>query len=182
MGAYGAGSLTAARSVCGPAGGGCESASTIGRGTKWSVAPEGVWQREGRRALERRGRETQGSLEQRKRPALWVGRLPPGPGTERPIRWARGNVAGAGYGGDSRPGSDAESGKDGYNLDAGGTAQSVAGSAGAGRRRMPESRSAMTDTVCANSRERKRTAVSCLPGTLPAGFFPAEVWRNSRQV
>ena len=26
------------------------------------------------------------------------------------------------------------------------------------------------------------TAASCLPGTLPAGFFPAEVWRNSRQV
>jgi len=26
------------------------------------------------------------------------------------------------------------------------------------------------------------TAASCLPGTLPAGFIPAEVWRNSRQV
>ena len=24
-------------------GGGCESASAIGRGTKWSVAPEAVW-------------------------------------------------------------------------------------------------------------------------------------------
>ena len=47
---------------------GCESGSAIGRGTKWSVAPEGVWQRGGRRALERRGRETLGSLEQRKRP------------------------------------------------------------------------------------------------------------------
>ena len=57
---------------------GLESPSNQGRGTKWSVAPEGVWQREGRRALERRGRETQGSLEQRKRPTLWVGRLPPG--------------------------------------------------------------------------------------------------------
>ena len=64
---------------------GLESPSNQGRGTKWSVAPEGVWQREGRRALERRGRETQGSLEQRKRPTLWVGRLPPGSGTERPI-------------------------------------------------------------------------------------------------
>ena len=64
---------------------GLESPSNQGRGTKWSVAPEGVWQRGGRRALERRGRETQGSLEQRKRPTLWVGRLPPGSGTERPI-------------------------------------------------------------------------------------------------
>ena len=26
------------------------------------------------------------------------------------------------------------------------------------------------------------TAAPCLPGTLLAGFFPAEVWRNSRQV
>ncbi len=50
-------------------------------------------------------------------------------------------------------------------------AQSVAGAA----KRNP-------DTVCANSRERMRTAVSCLPGTLLAGFIPAEVWRNSRQV
>ena len=38
----------------------------------------------GRRALERRGRETTGSLEQRKRSALWEGRRPPGPGLERP--------------------------------------------------------------------------------------------------
>ena len=43
------------------------------------MALEAVWQREGRRALERRGRETQGSLEQRKRPTLWEGRRPPGP-------------------------------------------------------------------------------------------------------
>lgn len=69
---------------------GLESPSNQGRGTKWSVAPEGVWQREGRRALERRGRETQGSLEQRKRPTLWVGRLPPGPGPERPIAGSKG--------------------------------------------------------------------------------------------
>jgi len=134
------------------------------------VAPEGVWQREGRRALERRGRETQGSLEQRKRPTLWVGRLPPGSGTERPIRWARGKVVGAGNGGDSRPGSDAESGEDGYNLDAGGTAQSVAGSAGAGRRRMPESRSAMTDTVCASGpKGRFLPARNTSGGILPGG-------------
>ena len=171
LGAYGAGSLTAARSVRQVVGGGCESASAIGRGTKWSVAREAVWKEWGRRALE-----------QRKRPARRAGRRPPGPGLERPIQWARGKRVGAGHGGDSRPGSDAESGEDGYNLDAGGTAQSVAGSARAGRRRMPESRSAMTDTVCTNSRERMRTAVSCLPGTLLAGFFPAEVWRNSRQV
>ena len=161
---------------------GLESPSNQGRGTKWSVTREAVWKVWGRRALERRGRETQGSLELRKRPARRAGRRPPGPGPERPIRWARGKVVGAGYGGNSRPGNDAESGEDGYNLDAGGTAQSVADSARAGRRRMPESRSAMTDTVCANSRERKRTAVSCLPGTLLAGFIPAEVWRNSRQV
>ena len=38
----------------------------------------------GRRALERRGRETLGFLEQRKRPALWEGRRPPWPGPERP--------------------------------------------------------------------------------------------------
>ena len=69
---------------------GLESPSNQGRGTKWSVAPEGVWQRGGRRALERRGRETQGSLEQRKRPTLWVGRLPPGPGPERPIAGSKG--------------------------------------------------------------------------------------------
>ena len=37
----------------------------------------------GWRALERRGRETLGSLEQRKRPALCVGRRPPGPGPGR---------------------------------------------------------------------------------------------------
>ena len=40
---------------------GLESPSDQGRGTKWSVALEAVWQREGRRALERRGRETLGS-------------------------------------------------------------------------------------------------------------------------
>ena len=38
----------------------------------------------GRRALERRGRETSGSLEQRKRPVTWVGRRPPRPGPGRP--------------------------------------------------------------------------------------------------
>ena len=38
----------------------------------------------GRRALERRGRETTGSLEQRKSPTVWVGRRPPGPGPGRP--------------------------------------------------------------------------------------------------
>ena len=38
----------------------------------------------GRRALERRGRETLGSLEQRKRPTMWEGRRPPGPGPGRP--------------------------------------------------------------------------------------------------
>ena len=59
--------------------GGCESASAIGRGTKWSVAPEAVWKVWGRRALERRERETTGSLEQRKRPTVWEGRRPPWP-------------------------------------------------------------------------------------------------------
>ena len=38
----------------------------------------------GRRALERRGRETSGSLEQRKSPTLWEDRRPPRPGPERP--------------------------------------------------------------------------------------------------
>ena len=61
-----------------------ESPSDQGRGTQWSVAGEAVWKRGGRRALERRGRETSGSLEQRKRPTLWVDRRPPRPGPERP--------------------------------------------------------------------------------------------------
>ena len=91
-------------------------------------------------------------------------------GTERPIRWARGKVVGAGCGVDSRPGSDAESGEDGYNLDAGGTAQSVAGSARAGRRRMPESRSAMADTVCASGpKGRFLPARNTSGGILPGG-------------
>ena len=50
----------------------------------------------GRRALERRGRETSGSLEQRKRPTRRVGRrpLPPGPG--RPKGSERGTGVDAG--------------------------------------------------------------------------------------
>ena len=81
--AYGAGSLADAEVVARALCGGCESASAIGRGTKWSVAREAVWKRWGRRALERRGRETLGSLEQRKRPALCEGRRPHGPEPER---------------------------------------------------------------------------------------------------
>ena len=81
--AYGAGSLADAEVVARALCGGCESASAIGRGTKWSVAPEAVWKGWGRRALERRGRETQGSLEQRKRPTLWEGRRPHGSEPER---------------------------------------------------------------------------------------------------
>ena len=53
----------------------------------------------GRRALERRGRETLGSLEQRKRPALWVGRRPPPPGPGRPKGSERGTDGDAGYDG-----------------------------------------------------------------------------------
>ena len=41
--------------------------------SEWSVAPEAVWKRWGRRALE-----------QRKRPARRADRRPPGPGPERP--------------------------------------------------------------------------------------------------
>ena len=62
---------------------GLESPSAQGRGTKWSVAPEAVWQREERRALELRGREPSGALEQRKRPTMWEGRRPTGPEPER---------------------------------------------------------------------------------------------------
>ena len=40
----------------------------------------------------------------------------------------------------------------------------------------------MPGILCANGRERKRTAVSWAPGRLLAGFFPAEAWRNSGQV
>ena len=83
--AYGAGSLADARVVARALCGVCESASAIGRGTKWSVAPEAVWKRKGRRTLERRGRETFGSLEQRKRPTVCVSRRPPGPGPGRPM-------------------------------------------------------------------------------------------------
>ena len=82
--AYGAGSLTEALDVAVAVWGFCESASAIGRGTKWSVATEAVWQVWGRRTLERRGRETLGSLEQRKRPTRRVDRRPTGPGPERP--------------------------------------------------------------------------------------------------
>ena len=50
----------------------------------------------GRRALERRGRETSGSLEQRKRPALRGGRRPPPPGPGRPKGSERGTGGDAG--------------------------------------------------------------------------------------
>ena len=53
----------------------------------------------GRRALERRGRETSGSLEQRKRPALRGGRRPPPPGPGRPKGSERGTGVDAGYDG-----------------------------------------------------------------------------------
>lgn len=62
---------------------GYESGSAIGRGTKWSVGGGGglaVW---GRRALECRGRETSGSLEQRKRPTMREDRRPLRPEPER---------------------------------------------------------------------------------------------------
>ena len=48
-----AGSLAAGGWVWGLAGGGCESASDQGRGTKWSVAGEAVWRCGGGWALER---------------------------------------------------------------------------------------------------------------------------------
>ena len=53
----------------------------------------------GWRTLERRGRETIGSLEQRKRPPLWVGRRPPTPGPGRPKGSERGTDDDAGYDG-----------------------------------------------------------------------------------
>ena len=53
----------------------------------------------GRRALERRSRETSGSLEQRKRPALRGGRRPPPPGPGRPKGSERGTGVDAGYDG-----------------------------------------------------------------------------------
>ena len=51
----------------------------------------------GWRALERRGRETSGSLEQRKRPTLWVDRRPPRPGPERPKGVSAGGRSGGVY-------------------------------------------------------------------------------------
>ena len=54
----------------------------------------------GRRALERRGREITGSLEQRKRPARRVGRRPPAPGPGRPKGSERGTDGDVGYDGE----------------------------------------------------------------------------------
>ena len=51
------------------------------RSGAWPGRRSCVW---GRRALERRGRETLGSLEQRKRPTRRVERRPPRPGPGRP--------------------------------------------------------------------------------------------------
>ncbi len=64
---------------------GPESLNHQGRGTQWSVGLGGGLAAWGQRALERRGRETLGSLEQRKRPTLWVDRRPPGLGPNGPI-------------------------------------------------------------------------------------------------
>ena len=49
-------------------------------------------------------------------------------------------------------------------VEAEGTAQSVADSTDAGRRRKPENCTGMTVTVCANGPERKRRPVSWTPG------------------
>ena len=101
-----------------------------------------------RRALERRGRETLGSLEQRKRPTLWAGRLPTGP---EPGRLIAGTKV---YG--SRP----------------------SGLALSHRRSLWRLKRSGIPTLSAPA---AGTAAPCLPGSLLAGFFPAEVWRNSRQ-
>jgi len=78
------------------AGAACKSANDQGHGAQRSVGPGGGLAAWGRRALERGGRETSGSLEQWKRPALWVGRRPPGPGPERPKGSERGTDMDAG--------------------------------------------------------------------------------------
>ena len=61
----------------------------------------GAWPRRrsgsvGRRALERRGRETSGSLEQRKRPALWEADGLRGLGRAGPTLWVPGTLCGLG--------------------------------------------------------------------------------------
>ena len=48
-------------------------------------------------------------------------------------------------------------------------AQSVAGSADSGRRRMPENRAVMTDTVCANGRDGRTPAARNTSGGIHPG-------------
>jgi len=104
-----------------------------------------VW---GRRALERRGRETLGSLEQRKRPTMWEDRRPHRHEPERLT----------------------------VRIEALRSRRSLALTL---RRSLWRVERSGIPTLSAPA---AGTAASWLPGTLPAGFTPAEVWRNSGQV
>ena len=102
----------------------------------------------GRRALERRGRETSGSLEQRKRPTMREDRRPHRPEPERLTA----------------------------RIEALRSRRSLALSL---RRSLWRVERSGIPTLSAPA---GGTPASWLPGTLPAGFTPAEVWRNSGQV
>lgn len=102
----------------------------------------------GRRALERRGRETSGSLEQRKRPTMREDRRPHRPEPERlTVRI--------------------------------GALRSRRSQALSLRRSLWRVERSGIPTLSAPA---AGTTASWTPGTLPAGFTPAEVWRNSGQV
>lgn len=102
----------------------------------------------GRRALERRGRETSGSLEQRKRPTMREDRRPHRPEPERLTA----------------------------RIGALRSRRSLALSL---RRSLWRVERSGIPTLSAPA---AGTTASWTPGTLPAGFTPAEVWRNSGQV
>ena len=104
-----------------------------------------VW---GRRSLERRVRETSGSLEQRKRPTMREGRRPHRPEPERLTA----------------------------RIGALRSRRSLALSL---RRSLWRVERSGIPTLSAPA---AGTPASWTPGTLPAGFTPAEVWRNSGQV
>ena len=142
-------SLLVAGEMCeGIAGGGQESGSAIGRGTKWSVSGEAVWRRGCGWALERNSAEPV-------RAEQWSGGDRTRRVDRRPHRTEPGRL--------TCPNS--------------GTTFAAAYAA----------RYKPTGAVCGGlvptlSAPAAGTAASRLPGTLLAGFTPAEVWRNSGRV
>ena len=184
--AYGAGSLAGGTSGAGVVADGstildavaaCKSPSAIGRGTKWSVAGEAVWC-VGAGGLRRdNGLETSGS-----RPPTETGSV--GGQTASPA-WA-------GTAQRSERGMDVDAGDDGPREQALSYEQSDYPTTlirGCQHSLWPAAR-LFAGGVSRNKKMGWRTlsvpaagtAASWLPGTLLAGFTPAEVWRNSGQV